>query len=114
MTAPESTFEGETTLNSHSEFARNLLERVVVNTPSIEENAELKAALTNLQTIVKMQKVPPAERSVLFWPTLQPDTSKIDRSGTRVDRPPWDAVEAVLDWAIGNPIPRTDVTPIPV
>lgn len=93
---PEIIFEGSTALNSHSEFARNVLERAVVNTPSMNMNPELKDALTNLQNIVNRQNMPTSfESRVLLNPAA------FDNSTTPLERPPWEIVEAVLTQAIG-------------
>ncbi|KAF2870538.1 fungal-specific transcription factor domain-containing protein [Massariosphaeria phaeospora] len=88
-------FEGETTLNRQSEFARNLLERAVGNVPSVEQNAEVKSALISLQEMVsrKGQYITAAQAESL--PLFNKSLSEIDAS--KLERPPWHIVEDVLE-----------------
>ncbi|KAF2736701.1 hypothetical protein EJ04DRAFT_510814 [Polyplosphaeria fusca] len=91
-------FEGETTLNTQSEFARELLEHTVKSTPSIEQNAEIKAALHSLQAMVSHQsQTAKDEPPPLFTSALA------DVNASKVDRPPWAAVEDVFEKAATHP-----------
>ncbi|KAF2193182.1 hypothetical protein K469DRAFT_730100 [Zopfia rhizophila CBS 207.26] len=91
-------FEGETTLNTQSEYARHLLERAVINTPSIGQNSEIKAALTSLQSMVNRQNIPTDKDEARFFKNLAPETAL-----SKLERPPWDAVNEVLDKATTAP-----------
>jgi hypothetical protein len=91
------TFEGETTLNRQSEFAREFLEKAVGNTPSIEQNAEIKDALTSLQEMVTRQGRYTNTMSSASHPFFNRALSNIDPS--RLDRPPWDIVNDVIEKA---------------
>lgn len=91
-------FEGETTINRQSEFARELLEQAVGSTPSIIENAEIKAALTSLQDMVSRQ----GAHTNTMTPTVSyPFSSKLlaDLDHTKLERPPWELVNEVIDKA---------------
>lgn len=87
-------FEGDTAMNIQSEFARELLEKAVGSTPSIGQNAEIKAALTMLQDMVSKQS---ALKSTSNDPQsfLPRELSNIDAS--KLERPPWSVVKQVLD-----------------
>lgn len=49
-----SLFEGDTALNSHSEFAKDVVERAVSDSPSTGQNAAIASALRSLQGIVNI------------------------------------------------------------
>jgi hypothetical protein len=91
------TFEGETTLNRQSEFARELLEQAVGSTPSIGQNTEIQAALTSLQEMVTRQGQYTNTMSSASHPFFTRALSNIDPS--KLDRPPWDIVNEVIDKA---------------
>ena len=89
-------FEGETTIIRQSEFARELLEQAVGSTPSIIENAEVKAALTSLQDMVTRQGAytNTAATSSLY-PFINKSLANLDH--TKLERPPWELVNEVID-----------------
>lgn len=91
-------FEGETTINSQSEYARELLAKAVGGTPSIEQNAEVKSALHDLNELVSRQG------SV----TVSNDHSLVNRSLAEIDpeklsKPPWEVVSSMVEKACGKP-----------
>ncbi|KAF2472790.1 fungal-specific transcription factor domain-containing protein [Lindgomyces ingoldianus] len=92
-------FEGETTLNTQSTFARDYLERTVVNT-SIGQNPQVKAALTSLQSMVKRQNqnVTSKTDAPLFVHKAASDVNI-----SQLERPPWEAASDVLDKATTYP-----------
>ncbi|KAJ4287806.1 hypothetical protein N0V90_012510 [Kalmusia sp. IMI 367209] len=91
-------FEGETTINRQSEFARELLEQAVGSTPSIEQNAEIKAALTSLQDMVTRQG---AYTNMMTTSLTYPFSNKslADLDHANLERPPWELVNEVIDKA---------------
>lgn len=102
-------FEGETGLNTQSDYVRDLLVQVVGEMPSVGQNADVQEALTALEELVGRQKL---ERG----PTISTYQQSIDRSleGTdpaRLERPPWSVVRAAIDKATGCwPHSRTILT----
>ncbi|KAF1976609.1 fungal-specific transcription factor domain-containing protein [Bimuria novae-zelandiae CBS 107.79] len=91
-------FEGETTINRQSEFARELLEQAVGSTPSIIENAEIKAALTSLQDMVTRQGVHTNTMTTSSsFPFSNKSLAELDH--TQLERPPWEIVNEVIDKA---------------
>ncbi|KAK7182408.1 uncharacterized protein CC84DRAFT_1101011 [Paraphaeosphaeria sporulosa] len=91
-------FEGETTINRQSEFARELLEQAVGSTPSIGQNAEIKAALSSLQNMVTRQSANPNTITAsLTYPFSNKALAEVDH--TKLERPPWDLVNEVIDKA---------------
>lgn len=94
-------FEGETTINRQSDFARELLEHAVGNTPSIEQNAEIKAALTSLQDMVSRQS---HYSTTISGTASQPLFNKAlaDIDHVKLERPPWNVVSDVIDKASGG------------
>lgn len=91
-------FEGETTINRQSEFARELLEQAVGSTPSIEQNAEIKAALSSLQNMVTRQSATfNTLTASLNYPFSNRAIAEIDH--TKLERPPWNLVSDVVDKA---------------
>lgn len=91
-------FEGETTINSQSEFARELLEQAVGSTPSIGQNAEIKAALTSLQNMVTRQGAKSNTITAsLTYPFSNKALAEVDHS--KLERPPWDLVNEVINKA---------------
>ncbi|KAF2108829.1 fungal-specific transcription factor domain-containing protein [Lophiotrema nucula] len=98
---PESTpapFEGESTLNSQSVFARELLEQAVGSTPSMGQNAEIKTALTSLQSMVSRQN-----QTITIEPQPVFNTALADIDTTKLEKPPWDAVLDVIEKAATYP-----------
>ncbi|KAF2258211.1 fungal-specific transcription factor domain-containing protein [Lojkania enalia] len=93
-------FEGETTLNSQSAFAREFLEQAVGSTPSIGQNEEVKAALASLQDIVSRQGQN-ASTSNEPQPFFNKALADIDSS--KLERPPWEAVVEVIEKASTHP-----------
>ena len=97
-------FEGETAINSQSDYARELLTKVVGNTPSIGQNVEIKAALDALEELVTRQG------HVTVSTTSTPH-SLINRSLSDVDvgkleRPPWPIMKEMLERALSRPLNR--------
>ncbi|KAJ4984606.1 fungal specific transcription factor domain-containing protein [Stagonosporopsis vannaccii] len=94
-------FEGETAINSQSGYARELLTKIVGNTPSIGQNEEIKSALSALGDIVTRQ-------GHVTVPTTSTTNSLINRALSdvdpgKLDRPPWLAVKEMLDRALKYP-----------
>jgi hypothetical protein len=93
-------FEGETTINSQSDYARELLVKAVGSTPSIEQNAEVKAALLALNELVTHQNqatvpTPNSLHSVVnhSLADIDPDT---------LSKPPWEVISKVVKGAYGK------------
>lgn len=101
-TVPSQPFEGETTINRQSEFARELLEQAVGSTPSIGQNAEIKAALMSLQNMVSRQS---ASATTIATSSTYPFSNRalaqVDH--TELERPLWDLAEDVIDKAAVHP-----------
>ncbi|KAF2676907.1 hypothetical protein K458DRAFT_424397 [Lentithecium fluviatile CBS 122367] len=91
-------FEGETTINRQSEFARELLEQAVGSTPSIGQNAEIKAALTSLQDMVTRQG---QYTNTMTASSTHPffNRALVDIDPSKLERPPWEVVEDVIEKA---------------
>ncbi|KAF1850792.1 uncharacterized protein K460DRAFT_361562 [Cucurbitaria berberidis CBS 394.84] len=81
-------FEGETTMNSQSDYAREFVARAVGSTPSIGQDAEIRSALTALGELVTQQNAASAN-SIVNRPLADFDAETLDR-------PPWDAVGHTL------------------
>jgi len=95
-------FEGETTISRQADFARELLEQTVGSSPSIEKNAEMKAALTSLQEMVVRQGAyANTMTNSTAYPFLNKSLADIDH--TQLERPPWDLVSEVIDKAAAYP-----------
>jgi hypothetical protein len=93
-------FEGETTINSQSDYARELLVKAVGSTPSIEQNAEIKSALLALDELVTRQN----QATV---PTPNSLHSVINHSLTDIDpetlsKPPWDVISEMVKRVYGK------------
>lgn len=92
-------FEGETGMNRQSDYVRELLVQVVGQTPSMDQNIEVKAALTALEELVT-----PSNHGDIS-PKL--DTQQLaDRSIPRTDsakleQPPWSVVKVAMDKVLG-------------
>ncbi|CAO2653775.1 Nn.00g031860.m01.CDS01 [Neocucurbitaria sp. VM-36] len=89
-------FEGETAINSQSDYAREFLAKAVGSTPSIGHNAEIKSALTALEELVTQQGHNASENPLINRSLASCDPGKLDR-------PPWDIVSDVLDKATKYP-----------
>lgn len=99
-------FEGETTLNRQSVFARELLEHAVGSTPSMETNTDIKDALKSLQEMVDRQgQYTNAIPAAFSQPFFNRSLAEIDAS--KLERPPWDAAHEVLEKASGKKIEPT-------
>ncbi|KAJ6280605.1 fungal-specific transcription factor domain-containing protein [Bipolaris maydis] len=94
-------FEGETGMNRQSDYVRELLVQVVGQTPSMDQNIEVKAALTALEELVT-----PSNHGDIS-PKL--DTQQLaDRSIPRTDsakleQPPWSVVKVAMDKVLEHP-----------
>jgi hypothetical protein len=86
-------FEGETTITSQSDYARELLAQAVDRTPSIGQNAEIRSALTALGELVNQQ----GHNTSSINPLLNRSLAESDPA--KLDRPPWDEVSNALDKA---------------
>ena len=85
-------------MNIQSEYARELLEKAVGSTPSMGQNAEIKAALSMLQDMVSKQSALKSTTSDP-QPFLPRDLSGINAA--KLPRPPWKVAKEVLDNATG-------------
>jgi hypothetical protein len=90
-------FEGETALNSQSDYARELLAQAIGSTPSIGQNEEVKSALYALNELVTRQ-------GQVTAPTTSGSQALIDRSladtdPEKLDSPSWEIISEVLDKA---------------
>ena len=86
-------FEGETTITSQSDYARELLAQAVDRTPSIGQNAEVRSALTALGELVNQQ----GQNTSSTNPLINRSLAEFDPA--TLDRPPWDEVSNALDKA---------------
>jgi len=86
-------FEGETTINSQSDYARELLAQAIGEMPSIEQNAEIRTALAALKELVNQQ----SQVSTSLNPRISREFADYDPA--KLDRPPLDVVETVFDTA---------------
>lgn len=93
-------FEGETAINSQSGYARELLTRVVGDTPSIGQNAEIKSALSALGDIVKGQEHDTVPTTSTLYPLINRALADLDPG--KLERPPWPAVKEMLERAISR------------
>lgn len=95
-------FEGETTLNSQSDYAREFLAQAVDSTPSIGQNAEIKSALSALGDMVNQQSQSASTANSFL------DRALADIDHENLGRPPWSAVTSVLDQAASKVLVRVD------
>lgn len=86
-------FEGETAINSQSDYARELLTQAIGNTPSMEQNAEIKSALTALKELVSQQGQAATSSNPLI------NRSFADHDPSKLEQPPWEEVSNALDKA---------------
>lgn len=87
-------FEGESSINIQSVYAREMLAQVIDNTPSIGQNEEVKMALTALSEIVSQQGQAGAPGNRFYNRSL----AEID--STQLEKPPWTAVSNALETAM--------------
>jgi hypothetical protein len=93
-------FEGETTIQSQSGYARELLTKVVGDTPSIGQNEEIKSALSALGEIVTRQGNVSASASSANHCLI--NRSLMDVDAGKLERPPWLAVKTMLERAMSR------------
>ncbi|KAF1945190.1 fungal-specific transcription factor domain-containing protein [Clathrospora elynae] len=90
-------FEGESSINSQSDYAREMLAQAIGSTPSIGQNAEIKTALAALSDLVSQQ----SRNTSSSNPLINRSLAEVDPS--KLGRPPWDEVKNVLDKATRYP-----------
>lgn len=86
-------FEGETTINRQSDYARDLLAQAVGRTPSIVQNAEIKSALTALGELVSQQ----GQNTLSPHPLINRDFAEWNPA--KLEKPPWEEISNALDKA---------------
>jgi hypothetical protein len=90
-------FEGETAINSQSDYAREMLAQVVGTTPSIGQNAELKFALSALGELVSKKN------QVSTSPATGGNTlvsrSLVETDAGKLEHPPWEIIKGAIDRA---------------
>jgi hypothetical protein len=86
-------FEGESSINSQSDYAQKMLAQAIGSTPSIGQNEEVKSALTALSDLVSQQ----SNSSSSSNPLINRSLAEVDPS--KLERPPWDDVMLVLEKA---------------
>jgi hypothetical protein len=87
-------FEGETTISSQSGYVRELLAKAVGSTPSIEQNAEVKSALTALNDLVARQGQIVSSSSSSVSALINRSLADVDPE--KLTKPPWDTVTAMV------------------
>ncbi|KAI4621865.1 hypothetical protein J4E80_004238 [Alternaria sp. BMP 0032] len=90
-------FEGESSINSQSDYAREMLARVIGSTPSIGQNEEVKSALTALSEMVSQHGQNPATSNPLI------NQSLVDIDPSKLERPPWEIACYALEKASEYP-----------
>jgi hypothetical protein len=88
-------FEGETTINSQSDYAREFLAKAVGSTPSIEQNEEVKSALFALNELVTRQGHATTSTVTNSHVLINRSLAEIDPEA--LERPPWEVSNEVLD-----------------
>ncbi len=88
-------FEGESSINSQSDYAREMLAQAIGSTPSIGQNEEVKTALTALSEMVSQQ----GQNTASSNPLINHSLADIDPS--KLDRPPWETACYALEKASG-------------
>jgi hypothetical protein len=91
-------FEGETTINTQSDYARALLTRAIGSTPSIEHNAEVRSALHALNDLVMHQGQVTSASTTNNQALINRSLSEVDPES--LDKPPWDLVTHVLEQGL--------------
>ncbi|CAN9346068.1 unnamed protein product [Alternaria alternata] len=89
-------FEGESSINSQSDYARAMLAQAIGSTPSIGQNEEVKMALTALAEMVSQQGQNNASSNHLI------NNSLADIDPANLERPPWDTACYALEKASGK------------
>jgi hypothetical protein len=89
-------FEGESSINSQSDYAREMLAQVIGSTPSIGQNEEVKLALTALSEMVSQQ----GQNITSSNPMINHSLADIDPS--KLERPPWETAQYALEKASGR------------
>jgi hypothetical protein len=92
-------FEGKTGNNTQSDYVRDLLVHVVGETPSVGQNAEVRAALTAPGELVTRHNHETSLTTSLNQPLLDRSLTGIDSA--TVAQPPWEMVRFVLNKALG-------------
>ncbi|KAH9870995.1 hypothetical protein J1614_006569 [Plenodomus biglobosus] len=90
-------FEGETAINSQSDYARELLTQAIGNTPSMEQNAEVRSALTALKELVSQQD----QIATSSNPLINRSFAEFDPA--KLEQPPWIILSDTLDKACKFP-----------
>ncbi|KAI4650118.1 uncharacterized protein J4E78_008400 [Alternaria triticimaculans] len=90
-------FEGESSINSQSDYAREMLARAIGSTPSIGQNEEVKLALTALSEMVSQHGQNPATSNPLI------NQSLVDIDPSKLERPPWEIACYALEKASEYP-----------
>jgi hypothetical protein len=90
-------FEGETTINSQSGYVQQLLAKAVSSTPSIEQNAEVKSALTALNDLVARQGQITAPSASNMHTLINRSLADVDPA--KLDKPPWDVISDMVQRA---------------
>lgn len=93
-------FEGETATNRQSGYARELLTKVVGNTPSIGQNEEVKSALSALGELVTRQGHVTVSTTSTTHSLINRSLSDVDAG--KLERPPWPAVKEMLERALSR------------
>jgi hypothetical protein len=88
-------FEGESSINSQSDYAREMLAQAIGSTPSIGQNEEVKTALTALAEMVSQQ----GQNNASCNPMINHSLAELDPS--KLERPPRDVACYVLEKASG-------------
>jgi hypothetical protein len=100
-------FEGETAINSQSDYARGILAHVVGTTPSIGQNVELRSALGALGELVsKTSQVAAAAGSGDSF--INPSLAEV--AVENLEQPPWSVVKHVVNTARGELLDSVTIT----
>ncbi|KAL1795657.1 hypothetical protein ACET3X_005881 [Alternaria dauci] len=90
-------FEGESSINSQSDYARAMLAQAIGSTPSIGQNEEVKMAFTALAEMVSQQ----GQNNTHSNHTINHSLADIDPAN--LERPPWDIACYALEKATEYP-----------
>lgn len=88
-------FEGETAINSQSDYARELLAKAVGSTPSMGQDAEVRSALKALNELVARQGQAPV--STVSNSGIMINRSLAELDPEALERPPWEVSCEVLE-----------------
>ncbi|KAF1912991.1 fungal-specific transcription factor domain-containing protein [Ampelomyces quisqualis] len=94
-------FEGETTINTQSDYAREILARAVDTTPSVGQNAEVQSALRSLGDLVKHHGHLTSPTVGNLQTLVNPSLADIDPEN--LSKPPWDMIEIAVKRACDFP-----------